>query len=133
MRVFYSRQFARFLLTGGVAALANLGARWLLDPWVGFSSAVLLAYLVGMVTAYVLARRYVFGRGSLSLPHSVIAFVGVNLLAVAQTWAVSLAMLHWALPALGVQAHAPEIAHLAGVLVPVFTSYLGHKHGSFRP
>jgi len=26
----------------------------------------------------------------------------------------------------------PEIAHAVGVAVPVFTSYLGHKHWSFK-
>jgi hypothetical protein len=33
---------------------------------------------------------------------------------------------------MGVTAYVPEIAHGVGVAVPVFTSYLGHKHFSFR-
>jgi putative flippase GtrA len=33
---------------------------------------------------------------------------------------------------MGVTAYAPELAHAVGVVVPVFTSYLGHKHFSFR-
>ena len=45
---------------------------------------------------------------------------------------ISMLLAYWALPALGVQAFVHEIAHAVGVMVPVFTSYLGHKHFSFR-
>jgi len=38
----------------------------------------------------------------------------------------------WLLPALGVRQYMHELAHAAGVVVPVFTSYLGHKHLSFK-
>ncbi len=106
---FRSRQFLAFLVTGGVAALANFGSRIAFSHWMPFSAAVIAAYCVGMCTAFVL----------------------VNLLAVAQTWAVSMALLKWVLPALGVTDFAPEIAHAVGVVVPVFTSYLGHKRWSF--
>ena len=33
---------------------------------------------------------------------------------------------------LGIDRFAAELAHAVGVMVPVFTSYLGHKHWSFR-
>lgn len=132
MRAFLSREFGAFLLSGGVAALANLAARWVFNHWVSFSTAVVLAYGVGMVTAFVLARRFVFPGSRHSVRQSALAFTGVNLLAVAQTWAVSMALLLWGLPALGVTRAVAEIAHLVGVIVPVFTSYLGHKHWSFR-
>lgn len=36
------------------------------------------------------------------------------------------------LPSTGVTRFSPEIAHAAGISFPVFTSYLGHKHWSFR-
>ena len=36
------------------------------------------------------------------------------------------------LPSLGVQRFVHEIAHAVGVVVPVFSSYLGHKHLSFK-
>jgi putative flippase GtrA len=64
--------------------------------------------------------------------HAAGYFILVNLVAVAQTWAISMLLLHWVLPWLGVNAYAREIAHAVGVVVPVFTSYLGHKHLSFR-
>ena len=56
----------------------------------------------------------------------------VNLVAILQTWAISVALAYWLLPALGVRQFVREIAHAVGVIVPVFTSYLGHKRWTFR-
>jgi putative flippase GtrA len=132
IRHFMSRQFAAFLLTGGIAAAVNLGSRVLYSQWLAFSPAVLLAYLNGMVTAFILARLFVFRDSTQAVPRAAAIFVLVNLVAVLQTWAISVAMLRYAVPALGITRFGPEIAHAAGVAVPVFTSYLGHKHWSFR-
>jgi len=60
MRLFWSRQFLAFLLTGGIAALVNFFSRIVYSQWMGFSSAVIAAYLSGMVTAFILARLLVF-------------------------------------------------------------------------
>ena len=38
----------------------------------------------------------------------------------------------YVLPAMGVKVFVHEMAHAAGIVAPVFTSYLGHKHFSFR-
>lgn len=129
---FKSRQFLMFLLTGGTAAAVNFGSRIVYSVWLSFSSAVILAYLTGMVTAFVLARLFVFKASSHSVQRSAFFFVLVNLLAVVQTWAISMGMAYYGLPALGVTRWVPEISHAVGVVVPVFTSYLGHKHWSFR-
>lgn len=132
MRQFMSRQFLAFLLTGGTAAAVNFGSRIVYSQWLGFSAAVIFAYLTGMLTAFVLARFFVFKAGQQSLHRSALFFALVNLVAVVQTWAISMALLHIVLPAWGVAKFAPEIAHAVGVMVPVFTSYLGHKRWSFR-
>lgn len=55
-------RFARFLAVGAIAAAANFGARIVIDRWTGLTTAVVLAYLVGMATAYQLNRRYVSAR-----------------------------------------------------------------------
>lgn len=124
---------ARFLLAGGVAALANFGSRFAFSLALPYPAAVVAAYGVGMVTAFVLMRRYVFAPGSRSLAQQVAAFVGVNLLAVAQTLAVSLLLARWALPPLGLGATTTEaLAHAVGVAVPVVTSYLAHRAWTFR-
>jgi putative flippase GtrA len=132
IRHFYSRQFAGFLLTGGIAAAINFGSRILYSQWLDFSSAVILAYLTGMVTAFVLAKLLVFTESTQSLRRSGVFFVLVNVVAVAQTWAISMGLAYYLLPRLGVSHYVREIAHAVGVAVPVFTSYIGHKRWSFR-
>ncbi|MDD2051568.1 GtrA family protein [Pseudomonas putida] len=132
IKQFMSRQFLVFLLTGGTAAAVNFGSRIIYSNWMDFSTAVILAYLTGMFTAFVLARIFVFKDSQQSLHHSMMFFVLVNAVAVLQTWAISMGLLYYVLPMLGVTLFAPEIAHAVGVAVPVFTSYIGHKRWSFR-
>ena len=132
LALFRSREFLLFLLTGGTAAAVNFGSRIVYNQWVDFSAAVILAYITGMVTAFVLARVFVFRQSTQSTARSIVFFVLVNGVAVAQTWAISMALAYYLLPALGVTQLVHEIAHAAGVAVPVFTSYLGHKRWSFR-
>jgi putative flippase GtrA len=131
IRHFMSRQFATFLITGGVAAGVNFGSRIVFNHWLGFSASIVLAYLCGMVTAFVLARLFVFRDSTQSMRRSAGFFVLVNIAAIAQTWAVSMFLLHVAWPWLGVNRFGAELAHGVGVIVPVFTSYLGHKRWSF--
>jgi putative flippase GtrA len=125
-------QFLRFVLAGGLAAGANYGSRFAFSLWLPFAVAVTLAYLVGMAVAFSLMRRYVFDATGQPLGPQVVKFVLVNLLALAQTLVVSLSLARWILPWLGVVDHAEAIAHFVGVAVPVFTSFLGHRHGTFR-
>ncbi|WP_199748540.1 GtrA family protein [Candidimonas sp. SYP-B2681] len=127
-----SRQFLVFLITGGTAAAVNFGSRIVYNQWVDFSTAIILAYITGMITAFVLAKLFVFKDSQQSVHRSALFFTLVNLVAVLQTWAISMVLALYLLPALGVTRFVSEIAHAVGVVVPVFTSYLGHKRWSFR-
>jgi putative flippase GtrA len=77
-------------------------------------------------------RGHVFNAQGGALASQAGKFVGVNVLAVLQTLAISLLLARWLLPSLGIVEHAEALAHLAGVLVPVVTSYFGHKFLTFR-
>jgi len=122
----------RFVLVSGAAAVVNFIARILLGAYVPFAQAIILAFLIGMATAFLLNRRFVFQAATRSLNHQVFWFVAVNLLALIQTLAVSLLLANYALPFFGVTWHAETIAHGIGIAFPIFTSYLGHKHLTFR-
>lgn len=132
IREFASKQFLLFLVAGGTAAGVNFGSRILYNIWVSYSTAIIFAYLTGMVTAFVLARLFVFRATTQPLQRAALMFSVVNIAAVAQTWAISMGLAYYLLPAVGVTDFAPEIAHAVGVAVPAFTSYLGHKRFSFR-
>jgi len=127
-----NRQFIRFLVAGGIAAAANYGSRFLFSTWLSYGPAIVLAYLVGMGVAFVLMRQHVFSATGTALGPQVVKFVAVNLLAVVQTLVISLVLARWVLPSLGIVTHAEAVAHLAGVLVPVMTSYFGHRMLTFR-
>ena len=125
-------QFLRFLVAGGIAAVANVGSRFVLSMFFSYGVAVFFAYLVGMLVAFLLMRGHVFSAIQGPLAPQVTKFVGVNLLAAFQTLVISLLMARWLLPSVGIQNHVEALGHLVGVLVPVITSYFGHKFLTFR-
>ena len=127
-------EFPRFLIAGGIAAAANFGSRFVFNVFFSYAAAVFLAFLVGMVVAFLLMRGHVFNARNGSLVPQVAKFVGVNALAVLQTLVISLLLADWLLTNIRItdQVKAEAIAHLVGVLVPVFTSYFGHKFLTFR-
>lgn len=125
------RQFLMFLVAGGIAAAVNFGSRIILSEWMHYVPAIVIAYCLGMVTAFILNRLLVFQKAANALKHQIAWFVLVNLAAVVQTIAISLVLARWLLPVLGVDFHNETLAHAVGVAVPVVTSYFGHKYLSF--
>jgi putative flippase GtrA len=121
-----------FLLAGGFAAAVNWGSRIIYNIWMPYSAAIVVAYITGMITAFVLTKLFVFTRSTQSTGRSVFFFTLVNLVAVLQTWAVSVGLAYYVFPRAGITWHARDLAHLVGVIVPVFTSYIGHKKWSFK-
>ncbi|RYC32037.1 GtrA family protein [Lichenibacterium minor] len=126
-----TRRFVAFLLTGGLAAAVNVASRVVFDLVMPYGAAVAVAYLVGMTTAFFLARLFVFEASGRSLHVEYGRFALVNVAALVQVLAVSLGLAELAFPALGLSWHAELIAHVIGVLSPVVVSYQGHKRFSF--
>lgn len=127
-----SRRFVKFLVAGGVAAIANFGSRIGLSHWMAYVPAIISAYVIGMITAFLLNRAFVFDGATNSLRNQIGWFTLVNAVAVTQTIVISVLLADYAFPATGVITHRETIAHGIGVVIPVITSYLGHKHLSFK-
>jgi len=127
-------EFPRFLIAGGIAAGANFGSRFIFSIFFSYGAAVFFAYVVGMLVAFLLMRGQVFNARNGLLAPQVTKFVGVNVLAVLQTLVISLLLARWLLPKVGItdQVEAEALGHFVGVLVPVVTSYFGHKFLTFR-
>ncbi len=125
-------QFIRFVATGGAAAVVNFGSRIIYSHWMNFSSAIVAAYLTGMVTAFILARIFVFNRATSSLSRTIVMFSIVNLAGVIQVWFMSVLLADYLLPLTGIKSNIQELAHGIGIIVPVFTSFFGHKYLSFK-
>ncbi len=129
---FASKQFVAFLCTGGVAALVNFLSRIIYSEWFSFSAAIIIAYVTGMITAFILAKIFVFKKATQTFQRSIFFFCLVNLASIAQTLIISLILANYLLPFFHVIHFKLEIAHAAGVVVPALTSYIGHKRWSFR-
>jgi putative flippase GtrA len=127
-----SPQFLKFLVAGGFAAAVNFGSRIVFNHWMPFSAAIVVAYIAGMITAFILTKLFVFTDSVRPTWQSALFFILVNVAAVLQTWVVSVGLAYYVLPWLGIAWHPKEIAHAVGVVVPVFTSYIGHKKLTFK-
>jgi len=125
------RRFVLFLFAGGAAALVNILSRIAFNWIMPFEVAIVAAYLCGMTAAYLLNKRFVFEASGSAVTSEYLRFALVNLLAVAQVWLVSVGLARFVFPATGFTWHPETVAHIIGVIVPVFTSYLGHLHFSF--
>jgi len=125
------RRFILFLGAGGAAAVVNILSRIALNWVMPYEVAIVVAYLIGMTTAYLLNKYFVFAASGRGAASEYLRFTLVNLAAVAQVWVVSVGLARFVFPAAGFGWHAETVAHVIGVAVPVFTSYLGHKHFSF--
>jgi putative flippase GtrA len=128
-----SQQFIRFVITGGIAACVNIGVRIPLGFVMPYSASIVLAYLIGMTTAFMLARLFVFddARGQ-SATAQYARFALVNGVALLQVWLVSILLEAVLFPRWGFAWHPQTVAHAIGVMSPVITSYYGHKFFSFR-
>ncbi len=127
-----SERFIRFLLVSGIAAAANIGSRIVFSFWLPYVPSIVLAFCVGLCSAFVLNRLFVFRETVNRLYLQVFWFTMVNFAAVLQTLAVSLLLARLAFPAFDFRWHADTVAHVFGVTAPILTSFIGHKRLSFR-
>jgi len=129
---FPSSEFIRFVITGGAAACVNVAVRIPLNWLMPYSAAIVVAYLVGMTTAFLLARAFVFQPTQGAVAGEYIRFAVVNSVSLLQVLLVSLCLAKIIFPRWGMNWHSETVAHAIGVASPVLTSYYGHKFFSFR-
>lgn len=127
------REILLFVLVGAVAAAANFGSRFFFSVFVGFDAAVVLAFFVGLTTAFVLNRAFVFvGERATSWHTEALRFAIVNLFGLLLTLGVSLLVLRYLQPAASDVRAAEAIAHFAGIAATVVSSYVAHKFWTFN-
>ena len=124
-------EFTRFVAVGAFAALLNWLSRIGFSLFMPLTAAIVAAYLVGLTTAFVLNRKYVFGPTERGMKSEYLRFALVNVVALAQVWAVTMALVTYVFPYFGFTWRANEVAHAIGVASPIVTSYFGHRYFSF--
>lgn len=127
-----SREFVLFLLSGGIAAALNWGSRFLFSLWVPFEAAVVLAFMVGLLSGFVMMRVVAFKGTRKPVVPQLGRYLLVNAAALVQTLVISVVLTRWALPSIGIHEHAEALGHLVGVLFPVVTSYFAHRSFTFK-
>lgn len=125
-------QFIKFLISGGIAAFLNWSSRFLFSEWMPFEYAVVAAYFVGLTTGFILMRNFAFSAKQGAVFRQISYFIFINLLGLAQTLLISIALLIWTAPLIQDIKNREAFAHLGGVLFPVITSYFGHKFFTFK-
>ena len=132
MKQAMTMQFFKFLAAGGTSALANFSSRIIFSLWFRYEIAIFFAYIIGMIVAFALMRKFVFGASQRPLRSEVLRFSAVNLYGLIQTLAISLLLARWLLPLLGVERYEEAIGHFFGLSVSAITSYIGHRYATFR-
>jgi putative flippase GtrA len=121
----------RYLLCGGISVVCNWSSRFAFSLIMPFWAAVACAYLIGMITAFLMFRAFVFPKSPTPLNRQIRGFVLVNMLGLAQTWGLSVLLVDWFLPRIGWTFHAEALAHAAGLAAPTVTSWFGHRYLTF--
>ena len=125
-------EFLQFLLVGGLAAGVNFVSRIGFSELVSYRVAIVLAYLIGMLTAFILSKHYVFEKSGRHFKDELRDFTIVNIVAVIQVWLISVGLAEYFFPYIAFTFYPEEVAHLIGLGIPAITSYFGHKYFSFR-
>ncbi len=126
------RQFLIFLSMGGAAAAVNWLSRIALSTVLAFGPAVVIAHLIGMVVAFLGMRAFAFRVSGPGAGQEFGRFFLVNLVSIAQTWAVSELLLLLLAGPVGNRAVAEAAAHGIGISSTVITSYWLHRRFTFR-
>lgn len=127
-----SKQFLSFVVAGGFAAVVNFASRFIYSEFVSFGTAVVLAYLTGMITAFILNKLFVFEKSAHSTQKEFVYFTLVNVVAIIQTYIISVGLAKYIFPSIGFLFYPEAVAHAIGVIFPIFTSFFGHKYLSFK-
>ena len=123
--------FARFLVAGGLAALANFGSRLGLQPFTGFDAAVVLAYLVGFTTAFVLNRAFVFPRSGKPMRVEIGWFFLFNLIAFPVVVVSAILLRDYVFSHFLPRSLAETVAHGVAIMIPVVFNFAAHRLVTF--
>ncbi len=127
-----SSEFLQFLIVGGFSAGINFVSRIGFSELVSYRYAIILAYLIGMITAFLFSKHYVFEKSGRPFKDELRDFTIVNIFAVIQVWIISVGLAEYLFPYINFSLYPEEVAHLIGLGIPVVSSYYGHKYFSFR-
>ncbi len=126
------KEFFQFLFFGGLSASLNFLSRIGFSQFFSYRIAVVLAYFIGMLTAFIFFKHYVFGKSNRHYKDEIRDFTIVNIFSAIQVWLTSVGLSEYFFPYISFNFYPEEVAHFIGLSILAVTSYFGHKHFSFR-
>jgi len=127
------REFARFLITGIVATIGNLGVVWLLRESLPYPVALGCGIATGFVVSFVLTRLFAFRPAQRDGPGETLArFLVVYVAGVAVNMTVAMVAGHGVLPHWLDLRDAEMAGAFLGAGFMTVTSYLGHRFFTYR-
>lgn len=121
----------RYLVLGGLAAGVNWGSRFAWNQIMPFAAAVIVAYVTGMVTAFILFRVFVFPESQAPLARQIRNFVLVNMVGASLTWLLSIWLVEHLFPSIGFRFYPEAVGHALAIAAPTITSWFGHRYLTF--
>ena len=127
-----NKEFLKFVFSGGLAASANFFSRMLFSLAFNYPVSIVLAYLVGMTTAYLLFKFFVFQQGENSTQKQIGYFIFINLLAIVLILITSLFCYKVVFSSFENIFWRESLSHFIGITVTTLSSYIGHKKLTFK-
>jgi energy-coupling factor transport system substrate-specific component len=125
-------EIMKFLITGGLAAAINWLARFGWQLIMPFAAAVVAAYLTGMAVSFFLYRSFVFPGSIVPVHVQTRNFFLVNLIGLSLTWTLSMFIVDFLFPLIGMRFYPAAIGHGIALAAPAITSWFGHRHLTFK-
>lgn len=124
--------FLRFLIVGGSAAVLNIILRIVIDIYFSYAFSIINAYIIAMIYAFTLNKKYVFQSESQTIGYEFIKFTVVNMLSIIMILLMSLFLANIFFPFIGLKWYPNDLAHIISVFSTAVTSYILHKLYTFN-
>lgn len=127
-----TKEVARYLAAGVVAALITLGVRVVFSRAMPFDAATLCAQFVGLIAGYYLYRSFVWINTTRSVRSTIVPFAVVNLVSVIIVLLISIAVRMLLIKFYGKTEIGDLLAHTTGIVCGAGVSLVGHRTFTFR-
>ena len=132
---FISKQFLRFLLVGGIAALANFFSRFLFQTYFPYTPSVALAFTLGTIISFILNKTFTFASYDEKTSIQLIKFLLAGIVCVALASIIAylgMAFYHIARISFVTEKKMESIVHIIAIGLTTIYNFLAMKFFSFR-
>ena len=131
LKFFLTKEFLKFTIIGLLAAAINWYSRLAITDIATFEIAILIAYSIGMVVAFLLNRLFVFPKNRSPIKTQVSKFIIINLTFIPIVWLCTIGLNQWFINSY-FHANSEDLAHAIALALPMLLTFLMYKFLVFR-